>query len=259
MMYFPQLIMAGMVYKAIPPLYAIKEGKKNRYFTEQIDMVKFVQKTFLANNTLAKLNKTALTDKELTKLFITNADYVYYLEKAAKTYAVQTYLLEMVLIHYITNKNSINVTKLNKEVNSVYRFMKAEKAGGAVVIKGTIDKSNFIPFGDKLLYDCRFVLDILNKNECTHYIMNGKKASLYEIMKIYDNSMPKSVQRYKGLGEMDADELAESTLYPGSDRTLVRYTMESAKEAIEYVRSFESNSKKILQYTGTITREDLLD
>ena len=33
-MYFPQMIKAGMVYKAIPPLYSIKEGKKNRYFNE---------------------------------------------------------------------------------------------------------------------------------------------------------------------------------------------------------------------------------
>ena len=48
-MYFPQMIKAGMVYKAIPPLYSIKEGKKNRYFIENTDMVKYVQKTFPAH------------------------------------------------------------------------------------------------------------------------------------------------------------------------------------------------------------------
>jgi DNA gyrase subunit B len=32
-MYYPFLIEAGMVYKAVPPLYSIKDGKKTKYFT----------------------------------------------------------------------------------------------------------------------------------------------------------------------------------------------------------------------------------
>ena len=56
-MYFPFMIEAGMIYKAIPPLYSIKEGKKSKYFTEQIDIVKYVQKRFLDINTLTTFSK----------------------------------------------------------------------------------------------------------------------------------------------------------------------------------------------------------
>ena len=77
-------------------------------------------------------------------------------------------------------------------------------------------------------------------------------------MKVY-NSIIGKVQRYKGLGEMPADDLAESTLYPGSDRTLIRYTMDDAKETINLIREYESNTKKILGEVGVVTREDLLD
>ena len=55
-MYFPQMIKAGMVYKAIPPLDSIKEGKKNRYFIENSDMVKYVQKIFNQTYTVTDIN-----------------------------------------------------------------------------------------------------------------------------------------------------------------------------------------------------------
>ena len=58
---------------------------------------------------------------------------------------------------------------------------------------------------------------------------------------------------------MPDKELAESTLYPGLNRTLIRYTMEDAKDTINLIREYESNSKKILNEVGIVTREDLLD
>ena len=55
-------------------------------------------------------------------------------------------------------------------------------------------------------------VDILKKNTSLYYNIDGKKATLHTIMSLYDKSSPSNVQRYKGLGEMDASELAESTL-----------------------------------------------
>ena len=83
--------------------------------------------------------------------------------------------------------------------------------------------------------------------------------TLHGIMSLYDRSAPTNVQRYKGLGEMDDDELAESTLYPGSDRTLIRYTMDDAKETTKIIREYESDTKKILGEVHRVTRNDLLD
>ena len=258
-MYFPQMIEAGMVYKAIPPLYSIKQGKKTRYFTEQIDIVRYIQKIFVQNNKMTTLKKVELQNKDITVFFMRNSDYIYHLERISNTYAVEPFLLEMVLNNYVANKNKIDLTKLKKELKSVYRFMDAEKVKNSIIVSGTIKASNLIIFNEKLIADCSHILDIIRSNDELYYLINGEKKSIYQIMQIYDNTYPSSIQRYKGLGEMDKEELAESTLYPGSDRTLVRYTLKDAKEEIEAIREYESDSKKILSLVGTVSREDLLD
>ena len=258
-MYYPFLIEAGMVYKAIPPLYSIQEGKKTRYFTDNVDYVKYIQKSFLSQNNLTDAKKNALSPQQITKFFVRNADYIYYLEKLANTYAIDPNLLEIVLYHYIEHKRSFDVNKLKKEVTAVYRFMDVINEHGTVVVKGTIDKSNLIIVHEHFLRDCKQVLDIIESNDFLHYTLNGKKTSIYNIMKAYESYTPTSRQRYKGLGEMGTGQLGESTLRPDADRTLVKYTMESAKDAINFIREYESDSKKILKEVKYVDRDMLLD
>ena len=259
-MYYPQLIEAGMVYKAIPPLYAINTTNKNKkYFTDQVDIIRYIQKLFLQKYQITTLKKEKLDNKSITILFMKNVDYIYHLERLANTYAVNPYLIEMVLIHYVENKNKINIPKLQKEIKSVFRFMDVQKEKNIIIIKGTIEKSNLIIMNDKFMNDCYHVLDLMNSNTHLKYLVNGELNTIYQIMQLYNKSTPSSVQRFKGLGEMDKEELAESTLYPGSDRTLIRYTLEDAKDEINAIREYESDSKKILSQIGLVTRDDLLD
>lgn len=258
-MYFPQLIEAGMVYKGVPPLYSIQEGKKHRFFTEQIDIIKFIQKDFLSKHSLLDLNKKELDNREITKFFLKNADYTYYLTKAANTYAVDPYLLEMTLFNYIQNNHSINEKKLTKSVKSTYRFMNVSNKNGQVVISGSIAESNFIICRDKLFNDCRDIIHIIENNDSLYYMIDGKVNSLYQVMMLYEESTPPSVQRYKGLGEMPYKLLSQSTLDPNQDRTLIRYTMDDVKEATSIIREYESDTKKILGEVKRVDRFDLLD
>ena len=90
-------------------------------------------------------------------------------------------------------------------------------------------------------------------------IYKGSKASLYSVMKVYEATTPANRQRYKGLGEMNDGELGESTLRPDGNRTLIRYTIESAKDAINFIREYESDTKKILNEVKDVDRDMLLD
>jgi hypothetical protein len=216
------------------------------------------KKKFLEKYTISD-GKNSLSSKDVTIFLMKNTDYIYYLERVANTYALNPYLLEMVLNNYVSNKNKINYEKLSKDVKASYRFMTVSKNKNTIMLKGTIDKVNTLIISDKFIQDCHNILDIISSNNKLYYNINGEKKTIYEIMKLYESVSPSSIQRYKGLGEMDYDELAESTLYPGSDRTLVRYTLEDIKEEIEAVREYESNPKKILGLVGNVSRDDLLD
>ena len=58
---------------------------------------------------------------------------------------------------------------------------------------------------------------------------------------------------------MDSDDLALSTMSPYGSRTLIRYTLEDAKEEAEAIRLYESDLSKLLTMVGKVSREDLLD
>lgn len=258
-MYFPFVIAAGRLYKALPPLYSIPDGKnKRKYFIDQIDIVKYNQKSFLQKHSLSYTKTKVLTNKETSMLFVKNSDYIYFLEKTANTYAVDPYLLQLVLFHYVENKNSIKYDKLKKEVTANYRFMNVVKKNGTIVVEGTIDKYNCIPIHNKFIADCKDILDIIYSNKQLVYLLDGKKTSLYDIMKVYNSTIPNGLQRYKGLGEMPREQLAESTLLP-ENRTLIQYTLEDAKSLLKDIREYESDTKKILATIKSINRDDLVE
>ena len=68
------------------------------------------------------------------------------------------------------------------------------------------------------------------------------------------------VQRYKGLGEMDANQLAETTMDP-RHRTLRRLTVDDAERATEMFELLMGNEvaprKEFLVATGPQTTDDL--
>ena len=254
----PQLIEAGRVYKAIPPLYGIDKGSKTQYFTDMVDFVKYVQKIFLSTHDISDIaTKQPIPSRNLTLLFMNNEDYVYELENVATTYAIEPRLLEIALFAYLKNEK---LTSVAKTLKSEFRFMTVSQDKlGNYIYDGTIKETNFLHVGDKLISDCGRIIDIMNKNRDFYYLMNGEVSSIYTIMKVFEMTKPSKMRRYKGLGEMDADQLGESTLLPGSDRLLIRYTLEDAKEELGIIREYESDRSKLLGFVKNVKRIDLLD
>ena len=257
-LYMPQLIQAGKVYKAVPPLYSIPKGKGDEYFTANYDFVRYVQKLFLRDNNICydTKDKKPLSGKDATVLFMKNQDYVYWMDKLSKTYAVEPLLLEMAIFSYY-NKQALK--SLHKQVKSNYRFMEVSKVKDTVVFEGIINEANTLFMNDRLIRDCKPILDIIEKNQYLYYRMNDRVSSLYEVMKAFEKAQPNRLQRYKGLGEMDADQIAISTMREDGDRTLIRYTIDDVKEEISAIREYESDFSKLFKMVGTVNRQDLLD
>lgn len=257
-LYMPQLLEAGRVYKAIPPLYSMTKNNKTTYFTDKIEFVKYVQRTFINQNNITNIKtKQQVSGREMTLLFMNNEDYVYELESLSTTYAVEPKLLELALFSYLNNKK---ITEVSKKLKSEFRFMNvSQDKKGNFIFEGTIKESNFLYTDQKLINDCGEIIKIIKKNKDLYYLLNDKEASIYDIMKAFEKCKPNHLQRYKGLGEMNPDQLGESTLLPDSDRMLVRYTLEDACEEISMIREYESDRSKLLDLVGTVKRIDLED
>ena len=244
-LYMPQLITEGRVYKAVPPLYGLpaKDGK-TIYFTERIDYIKYVQKLFAKNNSVCYSDGKNITPTELTKILYINADYTYELLRIANRYAVDPELLETLLFLHLSGAD---YKKLKSAIEKKYRFIKVEKINGVTHIQGSLNsKIQTIFFNERAISDCEKIINILNKNKNVTFKINGNVSSLYELMTKFDESSPKNIARYKGLGEMDGAELNESTLNR-NNRVLIQYTLEDVKFVVNEIRYYEDNKEKLLE------------
>lgn len=252
----PDIIRAGKLYKAVPPLYGVKQGKNMTYFSTRIDYVQYMQQEFSKKYVITTLEGKPLTKNQVTDLLYKNIDYIYELKKIGDRYKVDYSLLEL----YLFNRNE-SVADIGKLIKKKFRFMQIKSINKTPTAEGIIDEQYNTLFMNKRLIDDSFnIIKIMNNNLYKYYKLNGEVASIYDIMAAYAKSEPSSIVRYKGLGEMDPDELAKSTLLPGDQgqRLLVRYTMEDAIKEINEIRYLESNKNKLLENMN-VSRIDVLD
>lgn len=330
-MYMPELIQAGKVYRAVPPLFGIKDRGGNKYFTTKLDFTKYIQTLFAKTNTLADVNGRRLTNSETTGLFFKNIDYKDQMDFVASTFAIDPDLLESVL-YYLSNyveignpaaiadmatkvkvvekakkaaakkkstttskssktkvvtediddgedsisfedtpvtegsvsakiayyiKPTFNSKNLKTNLKKSYRFIDIVESNGIIRIEGLVNsKYQYVFINDKFISACIPLITMIKNNTDVFYQVNGEKVSLYTLMCKFDAMIPSGLTRYKGLGEQNPAQLAESALHPDGDRTLIRYTLESAKEEIDTLRRIDSSMASLLREVK-ITKADI--
>lgn len=322
-MYMPELISAGKVYRAVPPLFGIKERNSTKYFTTKLDFTKYVQNLFGRTYTLADINGRRLTSSETTSIFFKNIDYKDKMDFVSTTFAIDPDLLEAVLyyiadfveigapdvvanmatrarasaaqkkskaspVNSITDKESdefedcdtsfgeiqtveghlsqntayyikptLNLKTLRSTLKKSYRFIDVVESNGIIRIEGLVNsRFQYIFINDKFISACLPLITLIKNNTNLYYLINGEKSSMYTLMNKFNDMIPPGLTRYKGLGEQDPDQLGVSALRPDGDRTLIRYTMDSAKEEIDRIRRIDTNMGSLLRNI-TITKADI--
>lgn len=252
--YMKPMIDDGRVYKAVPPLYGMTIGKnKMRYFTDKAEQTKYVQGLF-ANKNEVCVDGNKLSNNKLFEIMYNNSEYVFELEKLSNNYAIPPIIMEAVLISQI---NNTPIKKIYEHLKKKYfRFLQLTKVNGVDTITGLAGNAVELIITDNLFKDAKNVFEILNQNVDYYFTLNGNDATLYELMKEYKSYEPSSLQRYKGLGEMEAYQLKDSTLNI-ENRTLIRYTPESLDLEINQMRSLSDNRYDLLKDIR-VKRSDLI-
>lgn len=241
-MYCRPLIEAGRVFAALPPLYGIPERGGYRFFTDMVDFVKYIQKSFSQSFEVKTAKGKIMTQKEVTRLLYNNADYVSEMNKVANTYAIDPLLLEDILIN-----RDLPFSKFSNTLKKKYRFLDCGQNGNIVTVKGVCyEKYHEIFITDQLFAECRNVIPFLEGSDPS-YRLNDSVASLYMVMSQFNKFIPNRLDRFKGLGEMDPDMLGVSTLRPDGNRLLVQYTVDKFEKELEEMRYINSNKDLLLK------------
>lgn len=259
----PELVDKGYLYIAQPPLLKVGKGKNEIYLKEEIELNDYVLKRVCEKKILkTNASENQLKDHHLY-LFMGNlSEYITVLTKLEKKGYIPE-LVESLIKKGVKDKNFLqNKEKMSglkdhltekefktsdltwNEERSIYELIVSPPNSKSGVLN---DKSAPVKIGRGLIYSIdyqkSFVLgDKIFKfdtppfyireknNENGEVLIKDKKRLLAYMME--EGKKGISVQRYKGLGEMNPEQLWKTTMDPDK-RNLLRVKVEDVVEADE--------------------------
>jgi DNA gyrase subunit B len=240
--HMPEVINKGYLYIAQPPLYKVKQSSSEKYLKNEAALTEYLINNALNDAILECKNSNLIGDvlAEFTARLASFELYARHLSKTLPLYIVQ----EMALSGLFSNNQDNlqdNLQKFVSRLNILYIDENASKwefvinENNKIILfrqkrgveeKITIDQNIFLTSEanslDKIaksLVDV-FTTDIVKFTKKTNIITAFNPIELLEkILEIGRKGV--YVQRFKGLGEMNADQLWDTTLNP-ENRTLLK-------------------------------------
>ncbi|HVE58926.1 MAG TPA: DNA topoisomerase (ATP-hydrolyzing) subunit B [Pyrinomonadaceae bacterium] len=253
----PQLVEKGYVYIAQPPLYKVKRGKREEYIKDEKQMFRFMMKQ-ATDDLVVKSKDRPVEGRELSKNLERIVEYQNYFSRFARRLNNDSKLLDALIDGFTTVLANNNV-KLRKIFDQEDLMGQVESKVAAAGYKtellndeehglseieitypnGTTqifdwEKASYVEFQKTIEikrmlendFPAPFILGENGKSET----VNSREVLLEKIMNAAKKDL--SIQRYKGLGEMNPEQLWETTMDP-EKRTLLQVRIEDAIETDE--------------------------
>lgn len=252
----PELIDKGYLYIAQPPLYKVKRGKTERYLKNEADL-----NNFFLNNGLDLVEVThqgkVISTSELLPALKAAASFENSIRKLGRRCHPEVF--RSLIKERVTTETLKDQAQLEKFFTSVAEKIESQRD----TLKWTIEKDKemdsfsvniattqkgarrSLAIDASLLSSPEYV-ELLKVSETMHTIGKGpfeirlkdkekdpESVTCVEELceSVVDNAKSgSSFQRYKGLGEMNPDQLWETTMNPDT-RTLLQVSVEDAVES----------------------------
>lgn len=219
---FPQVIQEGRLYMVEPPLFGFKENGKMVFKSTNREYLTYLQEKFAKKNNLY-FKDHKFKNSEIIDFLLKNERYIEFLKNVSDSNVCSPIFTELV----ISNINEIGIDK--KAINSWNKLMsnkfskqiKAEWNDNRIILSGIKDgRYEMIELDESLLKSkkTRKLIDLMNQNllNIHGYSIDGESTyndiSLYQVLKIFNKYKVDSLKRFKGLGEMDADDLRDTCM-----------------------------------------------
>ena len=253
----PELLENGYIYIAQPPLYKVKRGKKEEYIKDEKAMFRYLMRMG-TNDVEITTNDKTVTGRELAKSLEQTIEFKSYFERFARRMGNDAKLLRSVLEAF-AGKDGVLI-KNNIKLREVF-----EKEELMAEVEGKIAAAGFktelmsdeehglseieitMPYLQRILFDWNMasyvefqkaleLMRSLEEDFSAPFIVgeNGTSATITSREELLERvtGMAKkdlTIQRYKGLGEMNPEQLWETTMDP-EKRTMLQVRVEDAIE-----------------------------
>ena len=225
------VIEKGYLYLAQPPLYRYKKGKNETYLKDDKAL-----NDFLIENGIGVLESESMGKQDLTELFKLVAYYKMTLSEIEKRFAlpeVVRYMIENPDIISTDNATLANNLEkyiaelgyniLNKTINEeiIQYFVQTNDGLEELIIDDNLFTS---PHYNEAIY--------MNQKIVERVTDEFRDKDLLELLAMVEASAKKGayIQRYKGLGEMNPEQLWETTMNP-EDRRLLQVVIDDDETA----------------------------
>ena len=255
----PALVEGGYVYIAQPPLFKVKRGKKEEYIKDESTMIRYLMRQATTDMTVKSANgPQAIEGRELAKSLEKMVDFKRYFERATRRVGGDAQLLNILLESLsgrkgILRKEGLNLRKVFQDGELMARIEGAlHKAGYKTELTtdeehGLWEIETVSNTGVNLVLDWNFA-SFVEFQKAVELFMNleddlaapfvsgengtseevpTREALLEKVLAAAKKDL--SIQRYKGLGEMNPEQLWETTMNP-EKRTLLEVRIDDMVE-----------------------------
>ena len=249
-----ELIKEGFVYIAQPPLFRIKKNKSELYLKDEKELDNYFIQEMVENSVLKLKNGDVLKGDPLQDLFSNLSEFISLLDEMSKKNENYKLLLEQATVANFFNKSNFQTKQKTKETieYTLKRLNFIDKQWNADL--SSDDYFKFIREENKVKETFEIKKDDIEKNLferlngfsniIQEFFLSPSKLSFkdeeLEIVTPRDlvsqsfelSKKGITVQRYKGLGEMNPDQLWDTTLDP-SFRSILKVKVDDAQRADE--------------------------
>ena len=248
----PELIERGYVYIAQPPLYKAKHGKQERYLKDEMEKDEFLLGLAVDNAKIVAGSRT-LEGAELTKL-------AKQFLRARNTIAEESRVIDAAVLRALIDIEPIDLSSEQATQNAIAALLGSLKnpeialehiagqdGGHFIKITRQLHGNVMVSYLDQKFVDSKAYQVLLKTAEQQRGLIGSEGAALHKgdaeaqhvasfeaaldsLLATAQKGM--TIQRYKGLGEMNPEQLWETTMNP-EVRRLLKVRIEDAIAADE--------------------------